>query len=36
MLEVEDIAAGKKRQVSFDMVVLATGMVPSKIAAGIS
>lgn len=31
MLEVEDIQAGRKRQEAFSMVVLATGMVPSKI-----
>lgn len=31
MVEVEDIMAGKKRQESFQMVVLATGMVPTKV-----
>ncbi|MFO7671293.1 MAG: FAD-dependent oxidoreductase [Bacteroidales bacterium] len=31
ILEVEDILAGRKRMESFHMVVLATGMVPSKV-----
>jgi quinone-modifying oxidoreductase subunit QmoA len=35
VLEVEDILAGKKRRVSFDMVVLATGMVASKVLPGL-
>ncbi len=31
MVEVEDIMAGKKRQESFQMVVLATGLKPTKV-----
>lgn len=36
VLELEDILAGRKRKESFDMVVLATGMVPSKALPGLS
>lgn len=36
MLELEDILAGKKRKENFDMVVLATGMVPAKVLPGLS
>jgi quinone-modifying oxidoreductase subunit QmoA len=35
ILEAEDIMSGKKIQATFDMVVLATGMVPSTRAAKI-
>lgn len=36
MVELEDIQAGKKRKESFDMVVLATGMVPAKVLPSLS
>lgn len=35
LLEVEDILAGKKVSASFDMVVLATGLVPAKTIPGL-
>jgi quinone-modifying oxidoreductase subunit QmoA len=35
VLEVEDIASGSKRQDAYDMVVLAMGLTPTPVAAGL-